>query len=344
MSALVEVAGFLIRVDGVPLSPTQASRIQSIQVVEDVGALSTFSLQLTCWDAQQGRYMAEEAGPFKLGSQVVIRLGFGGNLVTVMEGDVVEHALQLSAGAAPSLTVHGFCPLHRLDRGTASRRWDSVTEQALLDELVTPYGLSASAQNQPQPDLEVVQEQQSDLAFLRSRAVMLGYELLYANGLVSFHPARRQHGAGVTLRGDREILEFSGRMNLRGQVDQVFCTYFDADRERQALTCSYRGAADSGPLLARAAFGSAIERASGSTESSLEEAQRVSEAALQRIAESFITASVMTQGDPRLKAGMVVALRALASRFDGSYRLQRVTHTLGAGQSYRTSFQARRLI
>lgn len=344
MAEPVSVASFVISVDGFPLSPLEAARVQSIQVVEDLEALSTFTLQLSCWDVQRGAYVSNEAGSFSLGSLVNIKLGFDGSLASVFEGDITEHSLQLTGGGSPTLTIHGFNPLHRLDRGTRSRRWESVSESALLAEILQPYRLTGRATDLSTPDENVAQSHQSDLSFLRMRAASLGYELQYREGTVYFGPRNPSAGTGpavISLMADRNLVDFNARLNLRGQVDQAMALYLDEDGETQRLITDYDGPADSGPMLAKKSFGSAVMRASVGTESNQGEASRVSEAALKKVADAYFSAGGSSRGDHRIRAGSVVEILNVPNRFAGKYLVTRATHSLSSGQIYRTSFSLR---
>ncbi|MFC7387820.1 phage late control D family protein [Sphaerisporangium rhizosphaerae] len=54
-----------------------------------------------------------------------------------------------------------------------------------------------------------------------------------------------------------------------------------------------------------------------------------------------LTASGTTVGDPRLRAGRVIAVEGLGPRFGGLYRLTSVTHTID-GSGYRSAFEVRK--
>lgn len=345
MSEAVDVATFQIAVGGIPVGQIDSGRVRSIQVVEDLNALSTFTIELSCWDAQSGGWAWDDAGPFPLGTRVDIRLGFLQDVASVMIGEVTEHQLQMGAGSSPSLTVHGYSPLHRLERGVFSRSWPEASETTILQTIASDHGLLASATDLPAMDTRIAQLEQSDYQWLSARAARLGYDLYYADGAIQYHPKVEGGAAAVTLSAQRDVVSFSARMSTRDQVDTVV-VYYKAGEEASPveLVVPYDGPDDAGPNVAASLFQSARIPGATRTLDDKDEAQTIADARLNAIADRFITANISCRGHNALRAGAIVEIPDVGSRFSGTYLVTRVTHSLAAGSTYQTSLAARRQV
>jgi uncharacterized protein len=72
-----------------------------------------------------------------------------------------------------------------------------------------------------------------------------------------------------------------------------------------------------------------------------EEAQTLARETLERIAKDTVTGSGSIVGLPDLRAGTVLELDGVGTRFSGRYFVTGTTHTLGDG-GYTTQFECRR--
>jgi uncharacterized protein involved in type VI secretion and phage assembly len=68
------------------------------------------------------------------------------------------------------------------------------------------------------------------------------------------------------------------------------------------------------------------------------EGEAVAQALLDRLANAYVAAEGICDGDPRIKAGAVVNVSGVGEKFSGTYRVASATHVLRGGSTYETRF------
>jgi uncharacterized protein len=70
------------------------------------------------------------------------------------------------------------------------------------------------------------------------------------------------------------------------------------------------------------------------------EADALTRAAFDQRARRFVSARGSVEGNPRLRAGTIVALSGLGARFDNSYEVVECSHRFDLKEAYQTDFGA----
>ncbi|MEJ1961450.1 MAG: hypothetical protein WDO56_07860 [Gammaproteobacteria bacterium] len=218
----------------------------------------------------------------------------------------------------------------------------------------------AIALDDPDAGQKVIRQQagESDFDFLTRIAQENGWEMLVDHGgalggrqLRFFSPADRLK-PDLSLRWGRDLIDFTPRLSNVGQVASVsvpiwvpamkteFKVSVSWDWDRQSLDVSISpgfampapGDADSGEEFTL--LGQPV---------TLADAPRTILVELLPRLNRRLTAAGSTVGDPRLRAGGVVAVEGVGEQFGGLYRVTSVTHSIDSG-GWRSSFEARKEI
>lgn len=285
---------------------------------------------------------------------VTIKAAFGLREEEVLRGFIRQLRSEYPADAgAARLTVECQDESLQLDREHVRKTWGSeqrpASDRAILSELLGPYApLSpdpqcASGQN----GLTNLNQDGTDIQFIKARAEANGYELLFRRGTVYFGPMRLQGLPQPTLMvyagADTNCLSLSVTSDahqpdaVRYEVPAVSGTAARSDTVSPDLPVLGRVRADSVGSGLRP-FVWTLSAQSGADE------PRVRDLA-QRKANEFDMLKVQGEGELDgtlyghvLLAGAPVAVDGLGSRLSGTYYVDSVSHVFNA-QGYRQRFR-----
>ncbi len=340
------VPDFAIKVNGVPLRPEARADVQSILVEQRLDTLSMFTLTLDNWDAEQQRVSWSDSATFSLGAHVEVSLGWMNRLVPVMTGEVT--GIEPRFAAEPStVTIRGYDLGHRLTRTWRTLAFARMKESEIVRQIAAGAGLRAAVEDSKVVLEHVLQSNQTDLDFLRSRARAYGWEVFVRDTTLHVRqPAITGRPARVVSVG-AEIGEFSPRLTSMGQVAGVETRGWDVKTKKEISGRADPGqlasmGAKSGPATAKRTFGAGTLITVDAAPTVAAHADSMSRNRLNRSALAFVTGEASGAGLPQLQAGVVVRIEGAGTRFTGAYYVTAVTHTLDADLGFRTSFEVRR--
>lgn len=182
-------------------------------------------LRLTARRADNSR-TTREAGLFGIGEPIVIAADFGEYREEVMRGAV--HALKASYEQGTprrptAVTVECQDDSLRLDRERMPRVWGDgeqlINDRVVVTTLLEEYGLPLDPASGTGSHYAQLTQEATDLEFLRTRAAVNGYDLLFQAGRVYFGPPRLAASTQGRFQADRR---------LSAQC-RYFCLHTDAE-------------------------------------------------------------------------------------------------------------------
>jgi phage protein D len=233
-----------------------------------------------------------------------------------------------AASQTPALTVLAEDRLQDLRMTRRTRTFENLSDEDILRQIASQHSL------QPTIELDgastqhrvLAQVNQSDLAFLRERAQVLGAEL-WVDGTTLYAKARSRRGnPEVRLTYGTNLIEFTVLADLAHQRTSLTVAGWDPgakdavthEAANQAVS-SEAGGGQTGPQILQSKLGERKEQLVHLTPASDREARALAEAAFRRIARRFVTGVGVTDGDPRLRVGATVNMQGLGAMFDGKY-------------------------
>ncbi|BAH40478.1 MAG TPA: hypothetical protein DGD08_04700 [Gemmatimonas aurantiaca] len=306
--------------------------------------------------------------------EVTVRMGYVDEMRTMLTGTVTTMEPNFPSGGAPTLTVRGLNVLHQLRRKPYDFAWEKVTDSEIAKKLATLKDEETQLKRFPlpvetdpavegdEPRLEyIAQKSQTDIDFLFGRARERGYVIFIMEesktkgGTV--RPRRLYFGPphggqGVVLRDviyrlewGRSLLEFKPTLTTAGQVRSVTVRGWDRatkkpieekvdldDKELQRNTDLHRLLGSCDPhddvVVDLPVF-------------TKDQARSAARARLLQVQRAMVKASATTVGLPDLRAGQLVAIGNIGSRFSGVYFVTDTTHTIGES-GYTTQFNCYR--
>jgi len=342
------VPAFALRVGGLPLPPETAADVLSVTASQDVDLPSMFTVRLLNWDADLRRMRWSDGPPFEPGAAVEVDLGYVGALGTVLTGEITGLELEIDAARPPVLIVRGYDRRHRLMRGQLTRSYVGVTESDIASRIATERGLAVQATPTLAQLAHVLQHNQTDLDFLTDRARRIGYEVALDDRTLLFRPRRRPRVSTVVLRRDQGLISFWPRLTTMGQTSGAVVQGWDPARpsaQLRAVTGTDDPKADGDPATAALPTAGALSVGNRTLIRPLAD-QAEATALADGLAGSTepwrIVATGTCLGRTDLRAGDLVTVEGLGSRFSGDYAVAAATHAYDPRSGYRTAFEARR--
>jgi phage protein D len=286
------------------------------------------------------------------GSAVTVTLGPAGGERQVFRGTVSALEVSFAVGEIPHVTMFAEDALMRLRLRHRTASYTDVTDADLARAIADEHGLDAAV-DADGPTYPLVQQwDESDLSFLRDRALRVNAEIwVDSTDTIHFATRDRRPGADLTLVQGNELIGVHARADLAHQRADVQMRGWDNDVvETVAETATEQIAAEvatgrTGPQLAAQVFGggtATLTRARRDAPAA-DTARAYAEAEMRRRARAFVTIDGVTAGTPDLMPGAHLDLRRMGRPFEGDgYRVVHAHHSYDRLTGYRTAFRAER--
>jgi phage protein D len=285
------------------------------------------------------------------GTEIGVTLGPAGGERQLFTGIVSGLEVAFAEGCDPYVTVFAEDALMRLRLTSGTATYEDKDDAAIAEAVAERHGLDAKTDAEG-PTYPLVQQwDQSDLAFLRERALRVAAELwLDADGVLHFATRDKRPGADLLLVQGNELVEVHARADLAHQRADVQVLGWDDD-----LAGEVAGIAGEDLVLAEVAGGrtgpsiaASVYRGPRLTRTRRDApvagtADAYAAAELLRRARGFVTVDGTTAGTPDLVPGAHLTLRRVGRPFEGDgYRVVHARHSYDLTVGYRTAFRAER--
>lgn len=339
---------FCLRINGEELPVEAKSDLISVEVLEDVGAMSMFNFRLPCWDNAEMKPKWIDDDLFKEGNIVEIQMGYRDNLEEIIRGEITGLEPEFPIEAPPTLTVRGYDRRHRLMGNSKTRAFLNMKDSDIASRIAGDYSLSPDVEDTRISLEYVLQHNQTDFQFLSERAQRIGFEMVVIDRTLQFRPRQNEGNSSVTLNREVELLDFSARLSTIGQVEEVFVKGWNARDKAKVVARSgigdeqRMGGTVSGPSEVREAFpGSGITTVDLPMLSQAE-AESLAKGWFKELALHYVVGQGLCIGRTDLRAGRLVEIQGIGRRFSGLYYVTSTEHTFRPGSGYRTAFEFRR--
>ena len=341
-----------VLVNGTPLPTGTMAYVLEITVDQSVTLPSMFSFVLASSNAQAQpvAWMDKEAS-FAIGDAVEIKLGYGDKLETIIKAEVTSLEPEFSMGMLPRLRVRGYDRRHRLQRGRKTKSYLKQKDSDIASTIGGAAGLTVNATDSTTTHDYVLQANQTDWEFLSRRAALINYELLVEDKTLSFRPVANDKSAVLKfdVLHDGNLLEFYPRLSSVAQAPGVDVQGWDV-KKKEALVgkatssnvSAKMGGARTGGETAQSAFGAAKDVLTVCPIEQQAEADAIAKGQINEVALQFISGDGVCVGTTNLRAGIVVQIDGIGTRFSGKYYVTSAIHSFTLSYGYRTEFSVRR--
>jgi uncharacterized protein len=344
------VPDFDVLIEGVPVPPSVRQAIMAVSVSQRANQPASFQLQINdprfeLVDAAQG-LLAE-------GMRVELAMGYAGNLLPMIEGEITSLGVELEESGGLTLSIEGFDALHAASRNSGYRQFrEEQSDSAIVREIATDFVPLAVVEETGSRGNGRIQQGVSDLAYLQELAELHHFQL-WVDGRTMFFMRERPAPPAVFARGGN-LISFSAHFSTAGQVAEIEVRSWDsAKKEAIVASAAATDALDYQKALSPTGLAQIISGAIGlgsgrrkqiihaqGEVNSIAEARDRANAEMAKLRRQLLTAGGSVVGDPKLRVGSIVALMDMGRFSLRPYVVESLTHQINAS-GYRTQFEMR---
>jgi len=284
------------------------------------------------------------------GSELVVRIN---NKEEIFRGLINAIEGQFGSDEPPSVVIHAEDALAALRAPQRTRSFENVSDADVFLQVANENGLQAVIDVQGTRHEVLAQLNQSDLAFIRERAALIGAEVWLQNNQlhVMSRSARTANANDVHLVLGRGLQAFTVSADISNQYTNVIVSGWDvAGKDRllynadNSVLGNELGNGLGSATIVQNVFGERGRRIVQQQPLSADEAQSIATAAFRQQARRFVVGRGTANGDPRLRVGTRLTLSGVGELFSGTYTVTEVQHRFQreGDSGYSTSFVAER--
>jgi len=362
---------FEVRVSGKRVNAIERDVI-SVTYTDSAEELDSFDLTVNNWDdTQRGqktafKYMvdasakhADDVFNFDDATRVELWMGYHvlpNRMVKMLTGKIESIEPHYPSGGAPTLTIRVLNPLKKFCEKQNSKTYVDKSNATIAREIAGRLNIDIVVKTHKNDDDQaqpyVIQDNQYDIVFLFERARAMGYELLLVEDptkppALYFGPSFPDDTPPPSvyrLDFQRSLIDFAPRLSTTRQVAKVRVK--GRDHENKGTFTGEASRAEIGlnsdlDAYLGASLGNRVETIVDQPVHVAGQAKQLAREMLRRIMQQMVTATFSMPGLPDIRAGRMVEVTGVGSRFEGPYFVTKTTHTID-DSGYRTQFTGRR--
>lgn len=289
-------------------------------------------------------------GSLDFGKAVKVAVGPDSARRILFEGLISAIEVIFDEGEPPMVAVHAEDAMMKLRMTRRMHTYTKMTDADIFTEIAGLHGLTAKTEIDG-PRYNVVQQiNQSDLAFLRTRARLVQAELWCDGQILHLASRQRRQGTVLTLVQGKELLSLRICADLAHQRSSARITGYDVSKRAAIDESAAADAVDAeitagrtGPRIVERALGASVSMRVRDAAVNSEEAAAWAKAEMLRRARRFVTVAGTTRGTPDLMVGSRLTLSRVGAPFEGGgYYVTQLRHSYDLVRGLRTRFEAER--
>ncbi|MTJ08840.1 VgrG-related protein [Anabaena sp. UHCC 0204] len=346
----------ILKIDGASASPELMEDILQISVEESLHLPGMFTLVINN-PYLSGRESTEPAGKhqklFEIGKK--IKIGFSSATTDqfpdrtqgyLIDGEITAMETHFTSGSQAPIIIRGYDISHRLHRGRYNRSFQDMTDTDIINKITQEVGIPSGTIDQTGIKHKYIfQENQTNMEFLKERAVRNGFEFFVQDGKLNFRKPKSD--GEIALKWLEDLESFRVRVSSSQQVKEVEVRGWDYMKKlpivetvnaEKVFTETDHGKGSKKST----AFNSAPKMivvdqpvfASG-------EAKKIAQGLFDELGGEFVHADARALGNPKIRPGQVVKLEGMG-KYSGKYYVTETRH-LYDERVYTTEFSIRGL-
>ncbi len=335
------VALYTILVDGSEIDEDLRKRVREVRVQSYLRLPDICTLTATFAKGEPGQDEPIDQHPFDIGKKLEVRLGAreGITTTTLFRGEIVTLEPSFGAGAV-ELIVRGFDRSHVLLRSRNVRTFQNQTSSDIVTKIVQEAGFQVDCDPSGDPHDFMQQDNETDWDFIWRLAERVGFEFVMEDQTAHFRKPTPE--GAIELEWPTSLRSFNPRVTAVQQVRQVTLLAQDPKTKQvidvTATTSNQVAQIGVDRETVASAFDGATIHIATEPVKSQGEATALAQALLDKLANGYIAAEGICDGNPDIKAGAKVSVSGVGQKFSGTYRVAAATHVLRGGSIYETQF------
>jgi len=332
---------YKISVDGDDISVKHLAKATSVTFDDAVDVSHRFSFTL---DNPPSKWLNTDL--FETGKLVEVKMGYLDALSTMIVGEITSLRLSFPSSGLPQLEVSGYDLFHQFTRASKNKTWkgkDSEVVKVIIRSAQVNHKLTCTITETQVVHPEIVQDSETDYAFLKRLASRNFFEFSIENKDIYFGPPRKNVPPITTLEYGKSLLSFTSELNIANQVSEVVIRGWDPKAKKEIVgkaQSAKSGEEHSGGELMTKLYGKVEKIVTDKPVFSKQEANNLAKSILDRQSVGLLRGNAECVGLPEIRAGGTVILQGLGEKFSHKYFIERSTHTINSS-GYRTTFGVR---
>ena len=335
------VALYSILVDGAEVDEEISKQIREVKILSFLRLPDMCTFSVVYQRGKDGEDQPIDKNPFDIGTPLEVRLGGRDQTTTttLFKGQIVSLELNFGAGGV-ELLVRGFDRSHVLIRSRHVRTFQNQTSSDIVEKIVTESGFTAQCDSSGDPHEFMQQDNETDWDFIWGLAERVGFEFVVEDTTAYFR--RPKADSPIQLVWPQTLRAFSPRVTATQQAQQVTLAAQDP-KTKQAIAVTASTPTQIASIgvdrsTVANAFAAADMHIATEPVKSQAEGTAVAQALLDKLANGYIAAEGVSDGNPSIKAGTAIQVTGLGQKYSGTYRVAAATHVLRGGSTYETRF------
>lgn len=327
--------------------PRLDSALIRLVVGDSIGGIAHCEAEFSNWGDHQGAtgFTWFDRATLEFGKDFLVRIGSA----TVFDGRITALEGRFPESAPPTIIVRAEDRFQDLRMTRRTRSFDRVSDSDVVNRIASDHGLQAQVNLSGPTHTVLAQINQSDLAFLRERALAADADVwLEGKTLHAAARASRRDSQLELVHGAR-LKQFKVCADLAHQRTAVVCGGWDVSAKEAVAVEAGAGAIStevsdgiSGPDLLQQALGARKDTVAHAMPLDRGAGQALAEAHLRALARRFLRGRGVADADARLHVGKRVTLNGLGPLFSGKYDVVEVSHRFDAAHGLWTDFVVER--
>jgi phage protein D len=354
---------FEVKLQDRPLGQDIVRDISQVTYKDNLEDVDNFELTIVNWDAETRTYKYSDGDLFDPGKRLELWMGYYGKdgLRLMITGEINSLRPSFPSSGQPTMVISGLNLLHTLRKKQESHTYERLKDGQIARQIADRLKIALHTDREAEAKEErfpyLFQDNKYDIVFLMERARRIGYDLfveeIAAKGQASqprlyFGPSVNVRAVTYRLVNGSSLGEFNPELTTAKQVSKVTVRGWDSVNKKAIEASATRGELKTKGVGARGgepaidhSFDQREEIIANRPIHSKPEAKTLALQTLERISKDMVKGTGSVVGLPDLRAGSVVMIEGLGTRFSGRYFVTSTTHTIGDG-GYTTQFECRR--
>lgn len=343
---------FEVEIENQRLTANIAKAIIDVTVEEKIDEGASF--RLTVHDefdmtTQEFKWLDHEL--FNVGNKVTIKMGYGGDLSTMVMGTITGIEPSFFSGEIPTITINGQdLSFDYLKRSTPERTFVDRSYSDIARTIASEAGLLLVADETGR--YEPFIRKNSDKTyyrFLKDIADRAGFTIYVDRKTLYFIKPKDDKKEILKLELGKDIVSFRPSMNTSRLVSEVEVRGHNPGDPNTPLVGRARAGSERNQESGRRTGSQVVEERHGTQRrvitdvlvNSVEHANAIALSELNKSNDTFIVGDGECIGIPQIRPGVTIRLDKMGKRFSGKYYVKGTTHTMN-NNGYRTRFVVKR--
>ena len=325
-----------------------AQGLTGLSIRETVEGLFQSEARFGNWGPRNGSidFLYFDRKKLDFGKKVEIKI----DRDSIMEGRISALEAEFSEGKPPEIAILLEDRLQDLRMTRRTRSFENVSDADVCRKIAGDYSLQPKIDAQGPTYKFLAQVNQSDLAFVRERALAIDAEVwISSSTTLNVQSRQKRNGGTLKMAYGGDLREFTAAADLANQHTGVIVSGWDVSGKSaikhesgDSAVQSELNGDSSGASILKSALGDRKGLIAHTVPLTAGEAEAYADAAFRIFARRFITGRGVADANARLRVGSYVDLSGLGPLFSGKYYLVEVHHLFDSAGGFRTEFTAER--